>query len=58
MTTRIRVSKEEIKPININDDVWFYVNPKSLDFVVWVEMRGMRKAAQFRILKSKLKKYL
>jgi len=45
------------KPVHINEDVWFYVNPKSFDFVVWQEINGKRKAIQFRITHSKLKKY-
>lgn len=46
------------KAVFINDDTWFYPNPKSIDFVVWIEIGGKRKAAQFRITHKKLKKYL
>lgn len=45
--------------IKINNDIWFYVNPKSFDFVVWTPMKnGQRECVQFRLLKSKIKKYL
>lgn len=51
--------KKEINPANISEDVWFYTDKFGFDFVVWIETEsGERKAAQFRLLKSKIKKYL
>lgn len=44
--------------VHITEDIWFYTNPKSFDFVVWAYIDGKRKAVQFRLLHSKIKKYL
>jgi hypothetical protein len=47
-------------PITVNEDVWFYVNDKTLEFVVWT--RGTREhprqVRQFRIPFSKLRPHL
>ena len=51
-------NKQYSRPIKITDDIWFYKNPKSFDFVVWIEIDGKRKATQFRLLFSKIKKLL
>jgi hypothetical protein len=47
--------KEQVKPIKINSDIWFYVNKKSIDFVVWT---SQRECIQFKITEKKLKKYI
>lgn len=50
---------KQIEPVNINRDIWFYPNNKSLDFVVWTEVeKGNRIATHFRLTHRKLKKYL
>jgi hypothetical protein len=43
------------KSIKVNEDVWFYKNPKSFDFVVWTSKGVGRQCVQFRVRKSKLK---
>ncbi len=45
-------------PQNINDNVWFYANPKSFDFVVWVKIGDRKQATQFRLNHKKIKHYL
>jgi hypothetical protein len=48
----------DIKPVNVNDDVWFYPLPKTLEFVVWVTGRdGQRVSTTFRVRKSKIHAY-
>lgn len=51
---------DAIKPVNINEEVWFYPMKKHLEFVVWRthDKIGNRQAVQFKISKNKLKKYL
>ncbi len=52
--TRVRLSS-----VKINKDVWFYVNRKSFDFVVWVNLKGgERVAAQFRVPFGKVREFL
>ena len=50
--------KRFLDSVSVNEDIWFYPNAKSFDFVVWVTIDGKRKAAQFRILHSKIKKFI
>ncbi len=50
---------KDFKPHRVNENVWFYVNEKTLHFVAWTEGKtGERKAASFLIKKSALKKYV
>lgn len=53
-------SEKNIKPIYVNEDVWFYPTPKGFEFVVWSthDKIGNRQAVQFRISHKKLKKYI
>ena len=46
------------KPINISEDIWFYVNPKSFHFVVWARIGNQKQCVQFRLLHRKIKKFL
>lgn len=45
--------------IKVNEDVWFYLNPKSFSFVVWSkkDKDGKRVATQFTLPYSKIKSY-
>lgn len=47
-----------INPIRITEDIWFYVNPKSFDFIVWVKVGDRRNVAQFRLTHKRLQKYM
>ncbi len=49
--------KESLKPVNINEDVWFYVTPKGFEFVVWSNHDIGRQVTTFRVSKKKLEKY-
>jgi hypothetical protein len=53
------MNDENIKPVHINEDVWFYPTDKGFEFVVWSTHNkiGNRQAVQFRITKKKLAKY-
>lgn len=53
MTTPTEKDKA-IKPVHINEDIWFYPTEKHLEFVVYVG----NKPTQFKITKNKLKKYV
>ena len=46
------------KPIVITEDIWFYSNPKSFDFVVWVKIGNQKQAVQFRLTHKKIAKFL
>lgn len=49
----------EIKPVEVNEDIWFYPTKGAFEFVVWTEVeRGNKICTQFRITKKKLQKYL
>ncbi|MES2408777.1 MAG: hypothetical protein V4509_00570 [Patescibacteria group bacterium] len=48
-------NKKELQPIKVNKDVWFYKNPKTIEFVVWTEVEGKRNIVCFKVLKSKFK---
>lgn len=50
---------KSIKPVRINEDIWFYPTAKGFEFVVWSTHNkiGNRQAVQFTIHKSKLQKY-
>ena len=52
--------KKEVKPIFINEDIWFYPVGKHFEFIVWSTHNniGNRQAVHFNIPHSKLKKYL
>jgi hypothetical protein len=43
-----------LKPVDINENVWFYPEKSYLHFVVYIG----KVATQFRITKKKLEKYL
>ena len=45
------------KSIHINEDVWFYPNPKSFDFVVWAKIGNQKQAVQFRLTHKKIKEF-
>jgi hypothetical protein len=47
-----------LKPVNINEDVWFYPSPKTFQFVVWVEIDGKRQVEQFILTHKKIRQYL
>lgn len=52
-------NKRTNKPVNINKDVWFYVNSRSYDFVVWTpKIDGKRQSVQFRVPLKKLETLL
>lgn len=53
------MNKDNIKPVHITDDIWFYPTDKGFEFVVWSTHNkiGNRQATQFTIPKRKLKKY-
>jgi len=46
--------KKGIKPININEDVWFYPVGKHFEFVVYIG----HEATQFKVSHRKLRKFL
>lgn len=47
--------KRNNKSIKITEDIWFYQNPRSLDFVVWQkEFDGNKICVQFKLLLKKL----
>ena len=48
------MEEENIKPVNINEDVWFYPVDDHFEFVVYSKNREV---TQFNITKKKLKKY-
>lgn len=53
-------SKEKVKgysiqPVPVNEDIWFYVLPKTIEFVVYFDLGAIKKPVQFRVRKSKLK---
>lgn len=41
--------------VKVNEDIWFYNNPKTITFVVWTQDKGHgRYAIHFTVKKSKL----
>ena len=44
--------------VTINEDVWFYPNPKSFDFVVWAKIGNQKQCVQFRLTHRKIKKFI
>ena len=47
--------KRKLKAIKITEDIWFYQNPRSLDFVVWQKGVDNKKTyIQFKLLLKKL----
>lgn len=48
--------EKRLLPIKVNKHVWFYENPRTLDFVVWSEDKTT--ATHFLIKKALLKKHL
>lgn len=50
---------EYLKPVNVNKDVWFYDNPKTLHFIAWSDdPAGIRRCADFMIDKSLLRRHM
>ena len=55
--------KEKINkrnPVTVNKDVWFYLNEKTLEFIVWTKATANhpRQVTSFRIKHSLLNKYM
>ena len=46
------------KSVKITEDIWFYPNPKSFDFIVWVKIGSQKQAAQFRLTHKKIARFL
>lgn len=45
-------------PILINEDIWFYPNKRSFDFVIWAKIGDKKQVVRFRLTHRKIKKYI
>lgn len=50
----------KLKPVTVNENVWFYRNEKTLEFIVWSKGTSTdpRQVTSFRIRRALLKKHL